>query len=74
VRGGLFTDWILAGLNYQIEHHLFPSMPRPNLRRAQRLVESFCRQREIPYYQTDLITSYVEVFRHLDTISRTIRT
>ena len=25
----------MGGLNYQIEHHLFPSMPRPNLRRAQ---------------------------------------
>ncbi|MEK8169134.1 fatty acid desaturase [Streptomyces sp. M19] len=29
VRGGALTDWFLGGLNYQIEHHLFPSMPRP---------------------------------------------
>ena len=29
VRGGRFTDFALGGLNYQIEHHLFPSMPRP---------------------------------------------
>ena len=28
VRGGLLTDFALGGLNYQIEHHLFPSMPR----------------------------------------------
>jgi fatty acid desaturase len=32
VRGGRFIDFFLGGLNYQIEHHLFPSMPRPNLR------------------------------------------
>ena len=32
VRGGPFVDSRLGGLNYQIEHHLFPSMPRPNLR------------------------------------------
>ncbi|GAA3120312.1 hypothetical protein GCM10020254_79300 [Streptomyces goshikiensis] len=29
VRGGRFTDIVLGGLNYQIEHHLFPSMPSP---------------------------------------------
>ena len=29
VRGGRLTDLLLGGLNYQIEHHLFPSMPRP---------------------------------------------
>ena len=34
VRGGWLTDLALGGLNYQIEHHLFPSMPRPNLRRV----------------------------------------
>jgi fatty acid desaturase len=43
VRGGWLTDLALGGLNYQIEHHLFPSMPRPNLRRSQALVAAFCR-------------------------------
>lgn len=35
VRGGVFVDYALGGLNYQIEHHPFPSMPRPNLRTAE---------------------------------------
>src|SRR5205085_1628865 len=39
VRGGVLTDWTLGGLNYQIEHHLFPSMPRPSLRLAKPVVE-----------------------------------
>jgi fatty acid desaturase len=34
ITGGRFTDFMLGGLNYQIEHHLFPSMPRPSLRRV----------------------------------------
>ena len=38
VRGGCLVDFVLGGLNYQIEHHLFPSMPRPNLRHAQPIV------------------------------------
>jgi fatty acid desaturase len=49
ICGGRFTDLIFGGLNYQIEHHLFPSMPRPNLRRAQPLVREFCRARGVSY-------------------------
>jgi fatty acid desaturase len=40
IRGGYVTDWMLGGLNYQVEHHLFPNMPRPYLRQAQP-VESY---------------------------------
>jgi fatty acid desaturase len=52
VRGGRFVDLVLGGLNYQIEHQLFPSMPRPNLRRAQPLVVAFCAERGIRYTET----------------------
>lgn len=29
IRGGILTDWFLGGLNYQIEHHLFPACRVP---------------------------------------------
>jgi fatty acid desaturase len=70
VTGGWLTDLALGGLNYQIEHHLFPSMPRPNLRRAQPLVREFCRQRELPYCQTSLVDSYAQALRHLNAVGR----
>ena len=73
VRGGWLTDFALGGLNYQIEHHLFPSMPRPNLRRAQALVAAFCADRDVPYVRTSLIGSYAEVLRHLDAVGRPTR-
>ena len=65
VRGGWLTDFALGGLNYQIEHHLFPSMPRPNLRRAQPLVAAFCASRDVTYTQTSLLTSYAQALGHL---------
>jgi fatty acid desaturase len=68
VRGGRFTDWLLGGLNYQIEHHLFPSMPRPNLRRAKPLVERFCAERGVRYAETGLLDSYAQVLRHLHAV------
>jgi fatty acid desaturase len=74
VRGGWLTDFALGGLNYQIEHHLFPSMPRPNLRRAQNLVAAFCAERDVPYTRTSLLGSYAQALRHLDAVGRLTRT
>ncbi|PXY35940.1 fatty acid desaturase family protein [Prauserella flavalba] len=65
VRGGWFTDVALGGLNYQIEHHLFPSMPSPHLRRAQPIVRDYCAEIGVPYHETGLVTSYREALRHL---------
>ncbi|WP_433565792.1 fatty acid desaturase family protein [Nocardia sp. CA-151230] len=73
VRGGPLTDLALGGLNYQIEHHLFPSMPRPALRTAQPLVRAFCAERAIPYAETSLLTSYSQALQHLDAVARHTR-
>jgi fatty acid desaturase len=73
VRGGWLTDIALGGLNYQIEHHLFPSMPRPNLRRSQPLIREFCRQREVPYCEATLAGSYAQALRHLAVVGRQSR-
>ncbi|MGE5137107.1 MAG: fatty acid desaturase family protein [Gemmatimonadota bacterium] len=73
VRGGWLTELALGGLNHQIEHHLFPSMPRPNLRRSQALTEAFCRQRGIPYCQDSLAGSYAQALRHLAAVGRLTR-
>ncbi len=73
VRRHWLTDAALGGLNYQIEHHLFPSMPRPNLRRAQPIVERFCADLGVQYLQTGPISSYVQALRHLDLIGRAAR-
>jgi fatty acid desaturase len=70
VRGGWFTDLALGGLNYQIEHHLFPSMPRPSLRRSQPLIKEFCKQRGLPYCETSFGASYAQALRYLNTTGR----
>jgi fatty acid desaturase len=73
VNSGRWVDFTLGGLNYQIEHHLFPSMPRPNLRRAQLLVHDFCVAREISYSQSGLLSSYGHVLRYLHEIGAPLR-
>ena len=65
VRGGVWMGALLGGLNWQIEHHLFPSMPRPNLRRARALVQQFCASNGLPYAETSLFRSYGLALGHL---------
>jgi fatty acid desaturase len=73
VAGSRPVDFVLGGLNYQIEHHLFPNMPRPNLRRAQPLVRAFCHQHGLPYTEASLFGSYAEAIRHLHTVGAPLR-
>ncbi|WUX71720.1 acyl-CoA desaturase [Streptomyces sp. NBC_01429] len=73
IRGGILTDWFLGGLNYQIEHHLFPSMPRPHLRLAQPLVRAHCRALGLPYTETGLIDSYRQALGHLHEVGEPLR-
>ncbi len=74
IRGGRWVDVALGGLNYQIEHHLFPSMPRVNLRRAQPVVHKFCAQHGISYAQCGLLRTYRYVLQHFHDVSAPLRT
>lgn len=73
VSGGRWVDFLLGGLNHQIEHHLFPNMPRPNLRRARPIVAEFCAERGVPYCAAGLLGSYAEVLRHLHQVGAPLR-
>jgi fatty acid desaturase len=73
VRGSRLVDLLLGGLNYQIEHHLFPNMPRPNLRHAQPLVRAFCARHDLPYTEASMFGSYAEALRHLHSVGAPLR-
>jgi fatty acid desaturase len=73
VRGGWFVDVALGGLNYQIEHHLFPAMPTTNLRRVQPIVQRYCAEIGVPYEQTGLIESYRQALRYLHEVGAPLR-
>jgi hypothetical protein len=64
VGGGWWATALMGGLNYQIEHHLFPTMPRPHLNKARQRVREHCRSNDAPYTETSLITAWGIVVRH----------
>lgn len=68
VRGGVAVDFVMGGLNYQIEHHLFPGMPRPNLRHAQPIVREYCALHDVSYSEVGLFESYGIVVGYLNNV------
>jgi fatty acid desaturase len=73
VRGGWWATWLMGGLNYQVEHHLFPSMARPHLAKAREIVREFCATHDVPYTETSLLKSYAIVIDYLNRVGLAAR-
>ena len=73
VSGGWWATALMGGLNYQIEHHLFPSMPRPHLHRARRLVRAHCRKYGVPYVENSLGEALAIVARYVNEVGLAAR-
>lgn len=73
VKSSRLNDYLYGGLNYQIEHHLFPNMPRNRLKEAQKIVLPFCQGRAISYYETGIVRSHREILQYLHHVSAPLR-
>ena len=68
ITGGRWLSVLMGGLNHQVEHHLFPSMARPHLRRVAPLVAAHCAAEGVPYTETTLWEGYRQVITYLNTV------
>jgi fatty acid desaturase len=68
ITGGWFMNIFMGGLNFQVEHHLFPSMARPHLRRANEIVREYCETRGIDYTETSYGRAQVIVLDYLNKV------
>ena len=68
IRGSWLKDNLMGGLNYQVEHHLFPSMARPNLRKAHEIVSEYCRKHGVNLVEMNLLASYKAIMQHLNKV------
>lgn len=73
ISGGFWASLLLGGLNYQVEHHLFPSMARPHLARTREMVREHCRDSDIAYTEMNLLRAHVSVVRYLDRVGLAAR-
>ncbi|MEY4558590.1 MAG: hypothetical protein RL024_748 [Actinomycetota bacterium] len=68
IKGSWLKDNLMGGLNYQVEHHLFPSMARPYLRKAHEIVSEYCRQNDVTMVEMNLLSSYKMIMQHLNKV------
>jgi fatty acid desaturase len=73
IRAHRITDFWYGSLNYQVEHHLFPTMARNNVARAHRIVRDYCAEIGVPYHETSLVQSYRELLAFLHQVGEPLR-
>uniref|UniRef100_A0A8K9V9U9 Cytochrome b5 heme-binding domain-containing protein n=1 Tax=Oncorhynchus mykiss TaxID=8022 RepID=A0A8K9V9U9_ONCMY len=65
IEQSTFNDWFSGHLNFQIEHHLFPTMPRHNYHLVAPLVRALCEKHGVPYQVKTLQKGMTDVVRSL---------
>jgi fatty acid desaturase len=73
VRSNPLIDTWYGALNYQVEHHLFPTMARSSMPRARVIVMEFCRERGITYHRVSMLQSYREILSYLHQVGAPLR-
>ncbi|NWT99088.1 FADS2 desaturase, partial [Urocynchramus pylzowi] len=61
IEQSFFNDWFTGHLNFQIEHHLFPTMPRHNFWKVKPLVKSLCAKYGVHYEEKPLGKAFVDI-------------
>jgi len=69
ISGNWFVHWLCGGLEYQVDHHLFPMMPRHSLPKAHELIVSFCKEHGVKYNEANLWKGTMDVIQHLDVVA-----
>jgi fatty acid desaturase len=70
---GTGTTTFMGGLNFQIEHHLFPNMARPYLKKTSAIVREYCAAREVSYTSVRALESYGIVIRYFNRVGLAAR-
>jgi fatty acid desaturase len=64
--GSALVTWLSGGLNYQIEHHLFPTISHVHLPRIAPIVKKTCEEFGVPYFVHDCFwTALTHHYAHL---------
>jgi len=72
VQGGGLVSWFMGGLDLQIEHHLFPRIPRHKLPSAKKVIRGFCEDNSLEYHQTGFWEGTRELLSRLRTVGSAV--
>lgn len=70
VEASPLCDWAMGYLNYQIEHHMFPSMPNFRLPYIKDRVKAFAEKHNIPYVVHSYPVAVAKAFKNMNDVGR----
>ena len=68
-----YMDWFHGGLQFQAVHHIWPRLPRHNLRRVKDMLISFCNEHKLEYKQVPFLEANVMVIDKLKETSKSTK-
>lgn len=72
IKGNSILNFITGRLNYQIEHHIFPTISRKHMQKTKMIIKDFCQEKGIPYKDDSLLTAWREVFHYISNVSKQV--
>jgi fatty acid desaturase len=70
LRSNPLVEYVYLGLNYQIEHHLFPACPRNKLKKIRPYLLGIAEEHEIPYLEMGALESAIFILKDLNSVAR----
>jgi delta8-fatty-acid desaturase len=70
ISSNVYTHWFYGGLQFQVEHHLFPMMPRHNLRKVKPFILQLCKKYNLPYLENSFCGAIKDIFYVLKDVSK----
>ncbi|MSQ32772.1 MAG: acyl-CoA desaturase [Dehalococcoidia bacterium] len=73
LKANWLTGFLFGGLDSQIEHHLFPTVPRAAFNDLRKIVKPFCKERLISYSEVGFVQAYIDILKHLYRVGEPLR-
>ena len=70
IKSNFIVNYLMGGLNYQIEHHLFPTISRKNLKKVNEIVKKYCLKMKIKYQEQSYLAALKDIFVFLHKVSK----
>jgi fatty acid desaturase len=73
VKSTFLTDFFSGGLNYQIEHHLLPTLPRHHFHKISPMVDALCKKHGIPVHRVTFWEGVKEFWASLEASQQCVK-
>jgi fatty acid desaturase 2 (delta-6 desaturase) len=73
IKPSPFVDWWMGYLNYQIEHHLFPTLPQYKSHLVVDRVKALASKHNLPYHSYSYGEAWVKTLKNFNDVAKEFR-